>query len=265
MNDLFNAPSSTPPAPPSGPLEPRKVAAGRGWQWIVEAWRIVRAQWLMWITLVLAYFLIEILTGMVALVGQRIGVVIGPLLLGGLMLGCNKATHGAEVELADLFAGFRQAARPLLGLGLMMMLLFGGTDLTLKAAGLEHAQQVLEQASSSKGPLVMPSSKDWLLLGADVLVSMTIAMGSWLAPALIVLSGAGPLRALGLSFKAGLRNWLAMLVCGLSMTMLGVLAIAPFGLGLLLWLPVMTLTGFTAWRDVFGPREAVPEQEYLIG
>lgn len=261
MNDLFNAPSSTPPAPPSGPLEPRKVAAGRGWQWIVEAWRIVRAQWLMWIVLVLAYSLIELLVGLTPWI-SHLGVVLGPLFLGGLMLASYKATHGHEVELADLFAGFRQAARPLLAMGLILLLVFGAVDLSLHLAGFDPA--LLEKAAD-KAPTTLPPAKVWLVVGVELTISLVVAMATWLAPALVVLSGAGPLQALRLSFKAAIRNWLPLTVYGLFMLMLAFLTVLTFGLGMLLWMPVMTLSGFTAWRDIFGPREAPPEQEYLIG
>lgn len=261
MNDLFNAPSPPPPTSPAGPLEPRKVAAGRGWQWIVEAWRIVRAQWLMWITLVMAYALLELVLGMVPWLG-RLSVLVGPPFLGGLMLACYRATQGHELELTDLFSGFRQAARPLMAIGLAVLLVFGVVDLALHLTGLDPA--LLEKAAD-KAPATLPTAGEWLIVGIELTISLLIAMATWLAPALVVLSGAGPLQALLLSFRAALRNWQALTVYGLFMMMLAFLAVLTFGLGLLLWIPVMTLTGFTAWRDMFGPQQAAPEQEYLIG
>jgi uncharacterized membrane protein len=51
----------------------------------------------------------------------------------------------------------------------------------------------------------------------------------------------------------------AFLIYGVLSLLLLIVASIPFGLGLVLWIPVMVLTMYTSYRDVFAT-VATPEQ-----
>ncbi|UGA39964.1 hypothetical protein JOS77_11625 [Chromobacterium haemolyticum] len=58
---------------------PRKVAFGRGWRWIVEAFYIVRQQPLTWILLALAYLVINFIVSMIPLLGGPLSFFLAPV------------------------------------------------------------------------------------------------------------------------------------------------------------------------------------------
>ena len=67
----------------------------------------------------------------------------------------------------------------------------------------------------------------------------------------MILDNQPGFRALGISMVACLRNILPFLLCSLLSSILLVVAVIPLGLGLILWIPVMLLTLYTSYRDVF--------------
>ena len=87
------------------------------------------------------------------------------------------------------------------------------------------------------------------LLGGGVFMTSLLY---WFAPAAVVLGSFDPLRAMRRSLAGGWINLSAVLLCGVILAILLFLAMLPFGLGLLLWLPVMFVSVYVAWQDVFG-------------
>lgn len=266
MSDMFGDEPSPDSAAPLGAAEPRKVRAGRGWQWIVEAFQIVRGQLLMWILLLLAYVLIMVLVGQVPLIGKVVEVLLAPLFAGSFMLAAHRSAEGGELELGDLFAGFRAPLRPLLGLAcgyvavllatfLFTALLAAGAAMLLKLGGLMPGMQMDDHP-----PLLFMAVLT--VVGGTLLILAGLSF--WLAPALVVLGGVTPLSSLRLSLRAGLRNWLPFTVYSTMLLILAFLAGLPLGLGLLVWLPVAHVSYYTAWRDIFSPDE-VPTGDIVVG
>lgn len=259
MNDLDPTAPPAFPLPPADGLQPRQVSASRGWRWIVEAFHMVRQQPLMWVVLLLAYLLLSALIGMVPVLGKVVSSVLMPVFVGGVMLAAHKASAGGELELADLFGGFRRQFASLLVLGLvylgLVVLLAIAMVLLalLLGAGFGASLQSFSQGQHPPPLAVLVLA----LVGGSAF--MLVLLAFWQAPALVVLNGVAPLPALRLSLRAGLKNWQALALGGVILGMLLVLAILPLFLGLLLWMPVAHLAGYVAWREVFyAPLPAAP-------
>jgi hypothetical protein len=88
-----------------------------------------------------------------------------------------------------------------------------------------------------------------LLVGLGLLVPLMMAY--WFAPPLVALSGLSAIAAMKLSFIACLRNMLPFLLYGLLVFLLALLAIVPFGLGLLVLGPTLMASMYVAYRDIF--------------
>jgi uncharacterized membrane protein len=101
-------------------------------------------------------------------------------------------------------------------------------------------------------PTIMASAVT-MLLGALVALALTVPMlaAYWFAPALVVLNDMKPLAALKESFLGSFRNFLPFLVYGLIMTVFAILAVIPFGLGFLVWIPLAIASTYTAYRSIF--------------
>jgi uncharacterized membrane protein len=85
-----------------------------------------------------------------------------------------------------------------------------------------------------------------------VFVSMIfLGMAFWLAPQLVMLHDLDAMNAVKMSFVGSWRNILPMFVFGLAIFGLMLIAIIPFGLGLLVMWPVFIAATYAAWKDIF--------------
>jgi uncharacterized membrane protein len=73
----------------------------------------------------------------------------------------------------------------------------------------------------------------------------------WFAPALVMIHDMAPIEAMKASFFACLRNLVPFLLYGLVMFIAAVIAVIPFGLGMLVWVPVAVASTYVAYRQIF--------------
>lgn len=91
-----------------------------------------------------------------------------------------------------------------------------------------------------------------MLAGVVVfLLSIPVVMATWFAPLLVFLHDMQPLPAMKASFRAGVRNWVVMIVFGLILIIGLFFALLPVMLGLLLFVPVFTGAAYQSYRDIF--------------
>lgn len=246
---------STAPAivPAAGYIEGgRTVDAGRAWEWIVEGYRIFRRQAGMWVVLTLIFFLLVFAFRIIPFIGWLLMTLLVPVLVGGVMIGCQAVERGAELELAHLFAGFRRNTGQLMLLGLIT---FGLTLAAMLPIVVLMGAGTL--AGAMTGGIAGAS-----VIGMSALLAILIAlalfvpvnMGLWFAPALVVLQGETAPRAVVESFKACLKNIVPFLLYGVIVFVLAILAAIPFGLGWLVLAPVVFGSVYSAYRDIYFKR-----------
>ena len=242
---------SAAPKPPYGEhqFEGRTVAAGRGWDWIVEAFALFRKQPGIWILMAVVLGVLFIGISMIPMLGSFASALLFPIFGGGLMLGCKDLDRDGPFEFEHLFAGFKQKTGDLVMVGAFNLIVWvimffavvtvigGGVFMGVMQGGIEGAG------------VSMASVLIALLLIAGL--SVPLYMATWFAPVLIVLQdmSAGP--ALKASFFACLRNWMPFLVYSVALMVLGILAAIPAGLGYLVLVPVLIASVYTAYRDIF--------------
>ena len=78
----------------------------------------------------------------------------------------------------------------------------------------------------------------------------------WFAPMLVMMHDMKPVDAMRESLFACFRNILSFLVYSLVMLLLLIAALLPFGLGILVWVPLMMTTTYASYRAVFTEPEA---------
>ena len=170
--------------------EGRTVAAGRGWDWIVEAFALFRKQPGIWILTAVALAVLFIVIGMIPRLGSFATALLFPIFAGGLMLGCKDLDRGGALEIEHLFAGFRQKTGDLVLVGAFNLIgwvvipfavdsVIGGDVLTgVTRGGIEGAG--LSTESFLIGQLLVAG------------LSVPLSMATWFAPALIVLHNVAP-------------------------------------------------------------------------
>ena len=231
----------------------RREAVGDSWTWVAEGWKLFARSPLMWIVAIIIVFVLAVVIGIVPFVGSLAFQLLQPVLAGGFVAACRSLETGGEFELEHLFAGFSKRFGPLAIVGLLLlagwiviMLVFavvvGFSFLGAFMTGDPDA--VLTAVSESMLTIVLG-----VLLMLGLMVPLLAAY--WFAPALVMIHDMPPVAAMKASFFACLRNFVPFIVYGLIMLAAFVVALIPFGLGMLVWIPLAITSTYVAYRRIF--------------
>ncbi|WP_295405570.1 BPSS1780 family membrane protein [uncultured Thiocystis sp.] len=241
----------------AGSPAPSAVPIRRGWGWIADAWSLFRQRPWAWIGAVLLFYLILMVLSLVPVLGGLATTILGPMLSAGLMIGAHAQAQGEDFRVGYLFAGVSNKPGPLalvgglyllLGIGIVLVVaaLFVGimasTGVAMDAATLDPND--LDSLMAMSPMLALP----FLIL---MLLGLPLAMAVFFAPSLVALNDVPVLQAFRLSFLGCLKNILPFLVFTLVAIALVLLGTIPFMLGLILVLPILTISIYVAYRDIF--------------
>ncbi len=216
----------------------QRVSASHGLDWIVAGWSYVARMPRQAVALAALLLFPTLLS--TTLVSLRIGSVVLSILMVfflAVVATCCRILdhHDTLPRLRDQHSIFRNRA------------------LWTVAAIAGAATLALDVLGNNMG--IYARAASWSGLGLYFLfiklLSLVLMMALWLAPALIVLDGAGPLQALKLSLLATVRNILPWLLLSLLAFVLCIVAVIPIGLGLLAALPTLACAAYLASRDLF--------------
>ena len=230
-----------------------EVAASRGVAWLGEAFTLYRQAPMAWIGLCIGWLAIWFGLLLVPFLGPVLANLLQPVFFGSFAIAAYKQAAGERIGIHELFSGFRRNVRALVNIGLLLMLAQLAAVFLMKAMGLptwpaDRDFNLVEYAE-------MLRSAQWTLLAGFSL--MGLASGAlWYAPQLIVFHGMPTSHAVRWSVYAALSNLGAMLLYGVLLVVLLMAAWVPVGLGMLVMLPVMVISTYTGYRDVFESRVA---------
>ena len=239
---------------PDGEFIPdgQKVETGRGLAWFGEGWDLFKSSPGIWVLMFVVFFLLSAVLGIIPL-GSLVSSLLFPVVMGGVMLGCRELEHGGKLELAHLFAGFKKNTGSLLLVGVLYMV---GMMLIGFIAGIAAALMIPLMMGSNFNAddfSSMMSMAPWILLVVLVVLAlmMPLIMALWFAPALVVFHDVQPMASMRSSFQGCLRNFVPFLAYGIVAFLLGILALLPLGLGLLVYGPLLWGTMYAGYRDIF--------------
>ena len=231
----------------------RGTPPGAGWDWVVRGWQLFVAAPLMWILAVVVLFVFAIVLNFIPLVGQLAFQLLQPVFAGGLVIACRSLERGGEFEFEHLFAGFSRRFGPLMIVGLIFMLGWIAIMVVFLLIAGFSLLGVFLSGDPELAASAIAASAMTMILGTLVALALMIPLlaAYWFAPALVAMHDMKPVEAMKASFFACFRNFLALLVYGIVMTVALVLALIPFGLGMLVWIPVAVASTYVAYRQVF--------------
>jgi len=226
--------------------------------WFACGWRLFKGNWGNWLLMTLVMMVMLLLMSLVPLLGSLAAMLLAPVMLGGWFKAARTAEQGGNAEVSMLFSAFgdRRERNSLLVIGLLQILvqvvagglvmITMGSQLTgiSSMANPGHPAMSMDPAQLFS-PMILIGFLLMLVLMA--LVSMAFAF----ALPLVVLDGRPPVEALKLSFSGCWRNLGALAVFGLIYMLLVVIASIPFGLGLLILIPVTVLALYCGYREVY--------------
>jgi len=227
----------------------RALPVGRGPAWIGDAWRILKAQPGMWAAALILMFVAWIVVQMIPVVNFFAGI-LAPFGYAAIALAANEQRRAGTFELKVLLGGFEKHAMPLLGVGLTTLLasivflivlaIFLGGDIVRAMAG-----------GGNPDPSAFLSTKFWLAFLIGFLVMLPIAFATYLAPQLIVLHKQPAIEAMKMSLAGCAKNILPGIVFAICAMLLVFASMIPLLLGLLITMPIMAITSYTVYRDIF--------------
>ena len=235
------------------PLEIRQVPAGNAWIWIVRGFNLFKANPAMWIIILMIYLAIIIPISLIPLIGSVVSTLLAPVFAAGMMWGCKALVLKQDLEINHLFEGFKKNTAQLIAVGgIYMVTLLAVAVLVVLSLDRPTIDLLV------KGQALSPEQAGAMMLPILIamLFIMPILMAYWYAPVLAGLHNLTAVDAMKLSFKACLKNMVPFLLYGLIFMAILVVAIIPFGLGLIVAVPVMMTSLYTSYVDVFNITEA---------
>lgn len=236
------------------PNQPRSVAADRGVAWWTDAWAMFMKNAAIWVVLGLVLFIIVLVLAFIPLLGQLASALLLPVFAGSWMMAARKQAGGGTVEVGDLFSAFKgDRLTPLAVVGVIFLVAMVVIVGLMGVLGFGGAMGMMAGGMMGSGRGVMAGLGVGLLgmLIGFVLCAL-VAMAFWYAPALVALRGVAPVEAVKLSFAASLKNIVPGVLWGVIYIVAAIVASIPFGLGWLVLLPLLMLTAYTSYKDVFG-------------
>ena len=238
-----------PLSPASFDGESREVDPGACFDWLRQGWVMFLVNPGVWIGSTVLLLVILMAISIVPLFGQVAAHLLVPLFGAGMVQICRHIAQDQEVQIADLFAGFKHNAGELVMVGVFFALgIFGIAFL----AFLLISGGVLGGVVTGRVAGFGIALGGMMLAGLLVLVlSVPVIMATWFAPALVFFHDMKPFDAMKASFAAGAKNWLAMVIFAVFLVVVLFFAMLPLGLGLLLLLPVASGAVYASYRDIF--------------
>lgn len=224
-----------------------EVSAGRGARWLTESFGIFRQKPMAWIGLSAGWLAITFALILLPLIGGVIANFLQPVFFASFAIVAFRQSRGEPVLMGDLFLGFKRNARALINLGALLLIAEIGIFALMAMLGLPMAGDkpftVNEYFESLR-------DKEWILLVGLVLTS-AVKGALWFAPPLIAFHDMSTTHAMRWSLYAALANVGAMVVYGITLFGLFFVGLLPWALGLIVVIPMMVISTYVGYRDVF--------------
>ncbi|MCE2722347.1 MAG: BPSS1780 family membrane protein [Burkholderiales bacterium] len=227
------------------------VSAASSAAWISEAFTMFWARPLAWISLTSAWLLVSLLITLIPLVGPPLMAMTQPAFFAGFVLACRDQALGLPTSTAHLFAGFRLSGRSLIQVGSVSLLAELAVMMTLGAFGFFDALKAIDRNNPSVEAIAAafsPLGWQWFAAAAAVFVIKGVL---WFTAALIAHQPMPASHAIRWSFFALIGNFVPLAMFGILMLGLLFLALIPWGLGLLIFVPLYAITHYTSFKGVF--------------
>lgn len=230
------------------------VPASHGLLWIKQAWAMFARYPALWIALLSGWLLITLTLFFIPLAGPALATLLQPVFFGGLMLAARDQDLGRPVAFAHLFAGFRVNSRALMSVGsitllaeILILLLMGSLGL---GADIPTGPTNQDQRASLQALLQSLQGKEWIVV-LGLALAFLIKGILWFVPPLLVFHPMPVSHALRWSFFAFVSNFSALLIFGILMMLMYMVSILPWGLGLLVTIPLFAIGNYTSFRGSF--------------
>ena len=230
-------------------FEVSELKARRGGGWIAEAFALYRQKPFAWIGLCTGWLVITLVLLQVPHIGPALEGFLQPVFFASFAIAAFRQIAGEPVLMGDLFSGFRRNVRALVQLGAFQMIAELAIAIPIWVFLMPPIQasdggvNLSEYLESLKG-------REWIVFLA--LVALSAVKGAfWFAPPLIAFHDMSAAQAIRWSIYAAIANLVPMIVYGMLLVAMMFFGILTWGLAFLVVIPVMAISTFVGYREVF--------------
>lgn len=236
-------------------LTPRRLSSERGFGWVSDGWKLFIQAPGEWVLITLVALGVVVSTGMVPLLGSIASPFVSVLVAGGFLRVAHAQQNGTKPAVGAIFDILSDArVKPLLITTLLYVALcFAAMLLVGMVFGLGGGAMALIGGALGGEDAAFAGFGGAALLGVLVLlllITPVLAM-YWFAVPLVLFREIEPWEAMKTSLAAVLANMLPMLVYGVATALLGMLALIPLGLGMLVFVPVLLISWLLSYQEIF--------------
>jgi uncharacterized membrane protein len=227
----------------------RSLSPGRGAGWIGDAWRLLRAQPGVWAVALILLLIAYIFLSIIPLVNFFVQLLV-PFGAAGIAMAADEQRRTGTFQLGTLPAAFGKQPASLLavgGLSLLAAFVFGVALVIIVGADVFGATA----GGGQPDPSVFLSTRFWVAFLVGLALMIPVGFATYLAPQLIVLHDQPALTAMKMSLVGCFKNILPGIVFLLCSMLLVIASMIPLFLGLLISIPILVITNYTVYRDIF--------------
>jgi uncharacterized membrane protein len=225
------------------------LPASRGPGWLGESFRLFRRAPLQWIGLCSGWIAITLALIVLPLVGGVIANVLQPVFFASFSIAAYRQVAGERITMGDLFSGFRRNWKALTFVGAILLVAQIGIFALMAVMGLPILPEGDAPVSMAEY-VEMFEGKEWIV-ALGFLLTLIVNGALWFVPPLIAFHGMSAGHAMRWSVYAAVENLGAMLTYGAALLGLLALGILTWGLALLVVIPLVVISSYVGYRDVF--------------
>jgi hypothetical protein len=250
-------PYTTPEADLEQPMEgdmtgPHGVAAGNGFKWIGKGWWHFKQAPISWIVVMIIWFVLMLVISLIPILGALAVNVLTPVLIAGLMIGCDEQDQGGDFTISHLFAGFANNAGQAVLIGVFYLIVLFLIGIAIFGLLFSSIGDLASQQADPEAMAMIFFSPSFIIgLLVASLLFIPVMMAYLFAPALVALENMSAWEAMKASFMGCLKNILPLFLYSLAAFGLMIVAVIPVGLGLLIVSPILIAAIYAAYRDIY--------------
>jgi uncharacterized membrane protein len=227
-----------------------ELKPSRGAAWLAESFKLFKQAPFAWVSLCAGWIAITLALLLIPFIGTVIANLLQPVFFASFAIAAYKQSVGEPIVMGDLFAGFRRNMRALVNLGVILLLAEIGILALMALMGLPTAGTGGEARVTITEYVQLFQGKEWILAGGFLLTAL-VKGALWFASPLIAFHGMSTVQAIRWSVYAAISNIGAMIVYGMALLGLFFLALIPWALGLIVAIPLMAISTYIGYREVF--------------
>ena len=215
--------------------------------WLISGWGIYKQKPLTW-TLMVLILAIFLMIGMSSAIGRVIAVMLTPVFAGGIYVAANKIDNGEPIAIEHIFAMFKdsQKLKQLLIIGGIGVAVVGLNYIIQNMTGSDYQMRYKSGTSSYYDNQI--TTPGGIL---NTLISWVWGFASLFSIPLVAIKNQMAIESLKSSLSACFDNLISIVIFSVISFVLMFVGIIPFGLGLLVVMPVLICTSYFAFKMVY--------------